>query len=85
MGSHLKIGFFQDGQVRRDHMISVVPSQRRKFRSKGRRAQKEGGIKTHGASYLPIKEHLGQREKRPGTDSLSQLPEGAPRMLDLGL
>lgn len=66
-------------------MISVILSQRRKFRSKGRRTQREGGVKTHGASYLPIKEHLGRREKRPGTDFLSQLPEGSLRMLDLGL
>lgn len=66
-------------------MISVILSQRRKFRFKGRCTQRVGGVKTHGAFYLPIKEHLSQRKKRPGTDSLSQLPEGSLRMLDLGL
>lgn len=66
-------------------MISVILSQRRKFRFKGRCTQREGGVKTPGAFYLPIKEHLGQRKKRSGTDSLSQLPEGSLRMLDLGL
>lgn len=44
-------------------MVGVVLSQRRKFRSKGRCAQREGGGKTHGASCLPIKEHLGPKGK----------------------
>ena len=66
-------------------MVGVVLSQRRKFRSKSRRAQREGGGKTHGASYLPIKEHLGPKGKEAWNRFSSQLLEGAPRMLDLGL
>lgn len=66
-------------------MVGVVLSQRRKFRSKGRRAQREGGGKTRGASCLPIKEHLGPKGKEAWKRFSSQLPEGSLRMLDLGL
>lgn len=66
-------------------MVSAVLSKRRKYRYNGRRARREGGVKTGETFYLRIKEDLGLREKRPGIDSLSRLPEGALRMLDLGL
>lgn len=66
-------------------MVSTVLSKRRKYRYNGRCAQREGGVKTRETFYLQSKEDLGLREKRPGTDSLSRLLEGALRMLDLGL